>query len=256
MTRTETRAFCFLVVSFGCASLAAAADEPSTEHMSYREMVRVMGMDDRAPYHRVLVEQLEASSHAGAASVGWEAQAYYGGDYDKLGLKTHGSAASGDSADGEVELLWDRVAGRWWSTQLGVRHDWAQRGPSRDWLALGVQGLAPYFFEIEATAYVGEAGRTAFRLKASYELLLTQRLILQPQLELEANGKDEPERASMSGLADFELGLRLRYEIRREFAPYVGVAWERALGNTGDLRRASGSDISAVSAVAGLRLGF
>jgi copper resistance protein B len=256
MKRTETRVLFLVAVGIGRASLTAAAEEPPTHDMSYREMVRVMGMDDRAPYHRVLVEQLEAKSHAGTTSIGWEAQAYYGGDYDKLGLKTHGSAANGGSADGEVELLWDRIASRWWSTQLGVRHDWGQGGPSRDWLALGVQGLAPYFFEIEATAYVGEAGRTALRLKASYELLLTQRLILQPQLELEAYGKDEPERASMSGLADLELGLRLRYEIRREFAPYVGVAWERALGNTGNLRRAGGSDISAMSAVAGLRLSF
>lgn len=255
MKLPEVRAVFLAAVCFGFASQTTAAEERSASDMSHREMMRVMGMDDRAAYHRVLVEKLEAQAHDGVTSVGWEGQAYYGGDYDKLGLKTHGSAAGG-SDEGEVELLWDHIATRWWSTQIGVRHDWAEAGPSRQWLAAGVQGLAPYFFEIEATAYASENGRTALRLKASYELLLSQRLILQPQFELDAYGKDEPERASKSGLSDFELGLRLRYEIRREFAPYLGIAWERALGNTSDLRRASGGDVSAVAAVAGVRLSF
>jgi copper resistance protein B len=89
-----------------------------------------------------------------------------------------------------------------------------------------VQGLAPYWFTIEATAYAGDQGRTAARFRAEYELLLTQRLILQPELELNLYGKDDRARDISSGLSDAEVALRLRYEIRREFAPYIGVVWK------------------------------
>jgi copper resistance protein B len=151
--------------------------------------------------------------------------------------------------------LWDRIFSRWWSWQAGVRHDFGN-GPSRNWLALGVQGLAPYWFDIEATAYVGDAGRTAARLQAEYELLFTQRLILQPEFELNAYGKDDPERQIGAGLSDLQLALRLRCEIRREFAPYVGIVWQRSLGKTADLVRAAGEDPSVLQMVAGVRFWF
>jgi copper resistance protein B len=229
-----------------------ASDMPN---MSYREMTDLMTMDDRAAIGKVLAEQLEWRNAKGSGVLGWDAQAYYGTDYNKLWLRTEGEHTSGKTEDARAELLWDRIFSRWWSSQIGVRHDFGE-GPSRDWLAVGVQGLAPYFFDIEATAYVADAGRTAARFKARYEALFTQRLILEPELELNAYGKDDPERRVMSGLSDLQLGLRLRYEIRREFAPYVGVTWVRRLGRTADLVRAAGEDASDLQALAGVRFWF
>ncbi|HEU4625042.1 MAG TPA: copper resistance protein B [Steroidobacteraceae bacterium] len=230
---------------------------PSSElgDMSYRTMVEMMDMDDKARVGKVLLDQLDWRDAEGATAFAWDVQAYYGTDYDKLWLKTEGERAAGATEDARLEVLWDRIVSRWWSTQAGVRDDFGE-GPTRDWLAVGVQGLAPYFFHIEATAYLGDAGRTAARFKAEYELLFTQRLILTPELELNAYGKDDPERRIMSGVSDAELSLRLRYEIRREIAPYVGVAWVHRFGRTADLVRAAGDDPSDVQALAGIRVWF
>jgi copper resistance protein B len=218
-------------------------------------MADMMDMDDKARIGKVLLDQLDWRDADGATAFAWDVQSYYGTDYNKLWLKTEGERTSGTTDDARVEVLWDRIATRWWSTQAGVRHDFGA-GPSRDWLAVGVQGLAPYFFEIEATAYIGDAGRTAARFKAEYELLFTQRLILTPELELNLYGKDDPERRIMSGLSDAELSLRLRYEIRREIAPYIGVAWVHRLGRTADLVRTAGEDPHDIEALAGIRIWF
>jgi copper resistance protein B len=232
-------------------------DPPATDlaDMSYRKMADMMDMDDKAKIGKVLLDQLDWRDADDATAFAWDVQAYYGTDYNKLWLKTEGEHTSGTTEDARVEVLWDRIASRWWSAQAGVRHDFGE-GPSRDWLAVGVQGLAPYFFEIEATAYVGDAGRTAAHFKADYELLFTQRLILTPELELNLYGKDDPERRIMSGFSDAELSLRLRYEIRREIAPYIGVAWVHRFGETADLVRAAGEDPSDIEALAGIRIWF
>jgi copper resistance protein B len=139
--------------------------------------------------------------------------------------------------------------------QSGVRHDFGA-GPSRTWAAFGVQGLAPYWFEVEATVYVGDAGRSAARLVGEYELLLTQRWILQPKMELNLYGKQDAQNQVGSGLSDIQAGLRLRYEIRREFAPFVGVVWSRRFGGSADFLRDAGEDVSDVQFVAGLRAWF
>jgi copper resistance protein B len=152
-------------------------------------------------------------------------------------------------------LVWDRIISSWWSFQAGARQDFGE-GPSRTWASIGLQGMAPYHFEIDATLYVGEQGRTAARLAGEYDLLITQRLILQPEIELEFYGKDDPANGIGSGLSEAGLGLRFRYEIRRELAPYVGVQWERKLGGTADLARNEGHDDSEVLFVAGLRAWF
>lgn len=232
-------------------------EPPSSDmgHMSYATMAELMTMDDTAPIGKVLVDQLDWRDADGADALAWDAQAWYGADYDKVRLKTEGARASGTTEHARVELLWDRIFSRWWSTQLGARHDFGE-GPSRDWLAAGVQGLAPHFFEIEATVYFGDAGRSAARFKAEYELFFTQRLILQPELELNVYGKDDPENRIMSGLADAQLALRLRYEIRREIAPYIGLAWVRRFGETADLARAAGQDANDLQALAGIRFWF
>jgi copper resistance protein B len=192
-----------------------------------------------------------------STAMSWRGTAWPGGnDYDKAWLKLEGEYSEGDFTN-RTELLWDRIIARRWSSQLGVRHDhYFGTGPSRAWAAFGVQGLAPYWFEIEATAYVGGEGRTAMRLSAEYELLMTQRLILQPRFELNVYGKDDPDNGIGSGLSDTELGLRLRYEIRRELAPYIGFSWTRLYGDTKDLERGLGGEDNALQFVAGVRAWF
>ncbi len=152
-------------------------------------------------------------------------------------------------------VLWGHAIASYWDTQLGVRFD-SGEGPNRTWAAFGVQGLAPYWFELDATAYVGNEGRTALRLSAEYELLLTQRLVLQPRIEVNAYGKDDVARGIGSGISDAVAGLRLRYEISRQFAPYVGVEWAGKYGRTADLAKDEGARTSDTLWVAGLRFWF
>lgn len=222
--------------------------------MSAKEMIELMQMDDSARHGMVLLDQFEWSRNDGNDVLSWDGHAWYGGDYHKLWLKFEGESVDSEQ-EGRTELLWDRNFSRWWSLQTGVRHDFGE-GPSRTWAAFGVQGLAPYWFEIDAAVYVGEQGRTAARFAAEYELLLTQRLILQPEFEVNLYGKDDSRNALGSGLADTQLGLRLRYEIRREFAPYVGVAWSNRYGRTADLARAAGRDSDELQWVMGIRAWF
>ena len=137
--------------------------------------------------------------------------------------------------------------------QLGARRDWQPDDPNRDWASFGVQGLAPYLFESEATLFVGEEGLTNLRLEAEYEILFTQKLILVPAVEANFYGKEDEELGIGEGLTDIEAGLRLRYEIRREFAPYIGVNWERQFGDTAAKTRGAGDDVSETTLVAGVR---
>jgi copper resistance protein B len=232
-------------------------DPPAQEmhDMPYKQMTRMMGMDDTAPYGRVTFDELDWRDADGGNIFAWDAQGWYGGDYNKLRLKTEGDLVEGTLEEARAEVLWDRVVNSWWSLQAGARHDFGE-GPSRTWAAFGVQGLAPYFFEVEATAYVGEGGRTAARLSGEYDLLLTQRLILQPEAELNAYGKSDPENAIGSGLSDLQLALRLRYEIRREIAPYVGIVWTRRFGRSADFARDAGEDPNDLQVLAGVRVWF
>jgi copper resistance protein B len=222
--------------------------------MSKERMIELMQMDDDAPYGKVLLDQLEWRDAKSADAQAWEFDAWYGDDYHKIWLETEGERVESEE-QGRVELMWDRIISPWWSFQTGVRRDFGQ-GPSRTWLDLGIQGLAPYFFDIDAAIYIGEQGRTSARFSGEYDILLTQRLILQPELELRAFGKDDPQNGIGSGFSDLELGLRLRYEIRREFAPYVGLHWERKFGRTADLTRDAGDDPDELMLVAGLRAWF
>lgn len=232
-------------------------DPPANEihDMPYERMAKMMAMDDTGSYGKLLFDQLDWRDTQVGNALAWDVEGFYGNDYNKLWLRTEGERIDGRTEDARVEVLWDRIVSRWWSTQAGVRHDFGP-GPSRDWIAVGIQGMAPYFFDIEATAYVGDSGRTAARLKAEYELLFSQRLILQPEVELNVYGKDDPGKGVMAGFSDAQIGLRLRYEIRREVAPYIGVAWVRRLGKTADLVRASGEGASDFQALAGIRFWF
>ena len=236
------------------SSQHVAPDPPRHEmySMPYRAMTAMMQMDDTDRFGKVMLDQLEWRIGADAAV--WDAQGWYGDDYNKAWIKTEGERRRGTTEDARVDLLWDRIIARWWSLQAGARHDFGS-GPSRTWAALGVEGLAPYGFDIEATVYVADAGRIAARLKAQYDLLFTQRLILQPQAEVNLYGKQDRERNVGSGLSDLQAGVRLRYEIRREVAPYVGLIWIKRVGAAG-LAGAAGEDSNAVRVVAGLRVWF
>ena len=223
--------------------------------MTNHQMIEMMAMDDTSSVGTLMLDQFEWRKIDRQDVLGLEANAWYGNDYNKAWFKAEGEVISGDY-EGRTELLWDRVVSRWFNVQAGVRHDVAEEGPSRSWLALGVQGLAPYWFEIEATAYVGDEGRTALRFSGEYEVLLTQRLILQPEIDVDVYGKDDPRNGIGSGLSEAEIALRLRYEIRREFAPYFGIVWSQRFGDTADFARAEGQRKGEVQFAAGLRVWF
>lgn len=231
-----------------------APPPPSTamHAMSAAEMVDVMGMDDRASWGLVAFDRLE-SVEGGALA--WSARADVGGDRDRLRLRTEGERADGRVEHADIELLWSHAIAPFWDSQLGVRHDLGV-GPDRDWIAFGVQGLAPYWFELGATAYVGDHGRTALRAEVEYELLLTQRLVLQPRVEINAYGRPDPAAGLGAGLSDAEFGLRLRWEIRRELAPYVGIERHWLFGGSADHARAGGDAVADTQLVAGVRFWF
>jgi copper resistance protein B len=230
------------------------------DSMSYREMAETMQMDDTARFGRVLFDRLEwRDGDTGEGRGTWDGQAWYGGDYDKLWIKSEGKYVSTGHdkgiRDADVELLWSRFISPWWNLQAGGRQDFGP-GQSRTWLAVGVEGLAPQWFETEATFYASDQGRTAARLKAQYDLLLTQRLVLQPFAEANLYGHSDRQRQIGSGLSDLEVSIRLRYELRREFAPYIGVVWLRRFGETADLVRAAGAEASDLELAVGLRIWF
>jgi copper resistance protein B len=241
------------------SSEAAHVPPPPPQHsmsdMPYPRMAAMMQMDDRERTGMVLFDQLEWRNTAEGNALAWDAEGWYGGDGNKVWLRSEGERVAGTTQNARADLLWDHTFARWWSVQAGGRQDFGA-GPGRTWAAIGVQGLAPYWFNTEATFYVGEQGRTAMRLKTEYELLFTQRLILQPEAEANLYGKADPERQLGSGLSDLEIGLRLRYEVRREFAPYIGVVWSRQFGGTADRVRESGGNPSDVQFVAGVRAWF
>ncbi len=221
--------------------------------MSDAEMARTMGMNDNAKFAMFKLDNFERSFGSDANATAWDAEAWYGGDFNKFWLRSEGEREA-HRTDARIEALWDHAFSSFWDWQVGARHDFtsgsAPNVPDRNWAAFGVQGLAPYWFEIEATAYVGDGGRTAARLRAAYELLLTQRLILQPEVELNWYGRSDHAREVAAGLSEAEAGLRLRYEIRREIAPYIGVVWKHRRSDAA-VARGNGAQF-----VAGLRLWF
>lgn len=201
------------------------------------------------------IDRFETVRSSDNTSATYDLQGWYGRYYDRAVIKAEGDYDNGKLESSNTELLWSHAVSAYWDAQLGARYE-SGDGPNRGWLAVGMQGLAPYWFELDVTAYVGDSGRTALGLEAVYELLFTQKLILQPRLEAMAYGKSDDARALGSGLSDLALGLRLRYEIRREFAPYIGVEWAGVFGGTADNARSEGIDTNETRAVAGVRFWF
>ncbi|CAN5230044.1 copper resistance protein B [soil metagenome] len=212
-------------------------------------------MHNSGPQWMVLADQLETWDANPGRGLVWRGQAWIGGDTRRLWLRSEGERIGGRTEHAELEVLLGRAVSPWWTLLAGVRHD-TQPGGARDFAALGIMGMAPYKFEVGATAYAGSGGQTALRLEAEYELLFTNRLILQPHVEVNAYGRNDAARDIGAGLATAEAGLRLRYEVTRRFAPYIGVVHERTFGNTAELRRAAGEATGDTRVVAGLRFWF
>ncbi len=227
-----------------------AAPSQSMGPLSAHEMNDIMEMNDADRFGKLIVNRAEWIDDG----LGWDMDAWYGTDLNKLWIRSTGEQR-GDNEAFNVDALWDRVIARWWSVQGGVQYEEVNRH-SRTSLALGLQGLAPQWFEIEATAYLRDDGTASAHGEVDYDLLLTQRLILQPSAELTINSANDRKLRTGSGLSEIEIGLRLRYEIRRELAPYVGVRWVRSFGNTADFDRSDGHEVSDVEALAGLRVWF
>lgn len=201
----------------------------------------------------VFVDQLEAVDSNQGSGAAWDVQAWYGGPFNRAWLRSQGDVRGGRIESASVEGLWFRSYHPFWGSQLGLRQDFGV-GPDRTWAALGVQGAAPYWYGVEATAYIGDGGRTAARLKVSSDLRLTQRLVLRPELEADIYGRDDRARGLGSGLSTVQAGLRLRYEFKREFAPYVGAVWNRAFGETESLRRSAGGTNDELQWVVGIKV--
>lgn len=223
----------------------AAAIPPPNDHPVH----------DNTIQHYMLLDRLEAWDADPGTGIGWEGLGWVGTDLNRLWLRSEGERSDGHTESADLEILYGRSIARWWDVVAGIRHDF-KPGASQDFAAIGVMGLAPYNFEVEATGYIGESGQTAARFEVEYETLLTNRLILQPLIEVNLHGQNDERRGIGSGLSTAEAGLRLRYEITRQFAPYIGIIHERAFGRTADFRRVEGEDVDDTRVVAGFRIWF
>ena len=233
-------------------NLGPLSPAPSGAHMDHHEGL----------HGAVLISQLEYRGGSGTNVGAWEGQAYYGGDYNKIWLNTRGEYNSRARAleRAEVQVLYSRLISYFFNAQAGVRQDIGirpnQGTPARTHLVLGVEGLLPNLFEANLQFFVDQRGTVAARFEGSYDAYLTQRLVLQPQVELNAAANSDPQSRLGSGFTRFESGLRLRYELTREFAPYAGVQYERVLGETANIYKRMGEQRELLSAVAGVRLFF
>lgn len=229
-----------------------AAAFPDVHHMGHRERINTF----------VLANQLEWQGSTGRRGAVWDARGWIGRDVTRLWFRTDGDHGGGTLRHARAQVFYGRAVNRWWDVLAGVRQDARQQpgpAPAQTWVAFGVQGLAPYWFDVQATAYVGAGGRLQAEADVEYDLLLTNRLILQPRVEAVFSSADDVERRQAAGVSSMEAGVRLRYEVRRELAPYLGVSWERsfwtaAAGGTGAIP--GGPAQGRLRAVAGVRAWF
>jgi copper resistance protein B len=236
-----------LALSEGSAQAQAqAADEHSSE--PFHEEPPILGT--------LLIDRFEHRWRDGENSVDWDVQGWIGGDTNKVWFNAEGSKpVEGGVEEAEFQLLYSRMVSEFWDAQVGFRHD-VRPQPQTTYGVIGFQGVAPYFFDVTAQLFVSEDGDFSARLEAEYDLLITQKLILQPAAEVNVSAQRVRDLHVGPGFNDVELGLRLRYEFVREFAPYIGVNWERKLGETADIARDHGEDASDVSLVTGVRFWF
>ena len=235
------------VLIAGVAPAAAAMDHASSEAAPFGAPVA----DEHVWYH-ALLDQFEGRMGADNA-FHWEGEAWAGTDTNRVRFKSEGAVDDqGKAEEGRYELLYSRPITSFFDIQGGVRTD-ADSHAGRSWAALGVEGLAPLFFHVSATGYASSEGHFAGRVEGSYDLLITQRLIMQPQFEMNFYSKADPRRAIGAGLSSLDTGLRLRYEITRKFAPYIGLAYEQMVGDTAAIARSGGNPTAGLRFALGLR---
>lgn len=231
-----------------------AQSNPNEDELDFGEPI-----DDNQIFWFLLFDQLEYQVNEHQNIFNWDAIAWVGGDYQKLWIKSEGDVNI-DDGDGETELqlLYGRLIAPYWDFQVGLRYDqlYGESAKGRGFAVIGVEGLAPYFFEVDAAMFVSHQGDVSARFKAEYELLLSQRLVLQPVAETNLAIQEVEEFGVGSGFNDLELGLRLRYEINREFAPYIGVSWTKLFGDTAKFAQEEGESSDDLKFVAGVRLMF
>ena len=263
MRRLAILTLCLTLGTAAAASARQAPDKPrepippvteADRAAAFPQALEGHAVHDTGFHSFVLFDQVEWT---GSAQNGFRLKnsSWFGGDIDRLWLRVEGESSDSRLEKAQIDALWGRSFSRWWDVVLGVRQD-IRPGDPQTWAAVGIQGLAPYWFELEGTAYFGGSGRTQFQLEAEYELLLTNRLLLQPLVELTIAGKADPERGIGSGLSSLESGLRMRYEIRRELAPYVGVTLERKFFGTSELARDEGERVRSARFTIGVRTWF
>ena len=202
-------------------------------------------------------DRFEFQSVDGSGALLWDGQGWIGGDYNRFWFKTEGEyiGESAEWEEAEIQALYSRPVSPYFDFQAGVRQD-VQPGAQRTFGVVGIQGLAPYWFEVDTALFFSHEGDVSARIETEYEMSLTQRLILQPRAEFDLAFQEVAQLGIGSGLSTVELGARLRYEFKREFAPYVGVSWVRATGATADFLRQDGRSPGALSIVAGIRLWY
>lgn len=212
------------------------------------------GMEDDPVLTKFMLNELETSDEA-ENPLSWNAQVWIGKDLNKFWIKTEGEQENGKTEESEIQFLYSKAIAPYWDFQMGVRRDRLNE-INKDWLVVGFEGLAPYFFEIDAALFIGESDQAVIRLEAEYELMLTQKLVLSPEVEVNVYVDDDVDRGTGSGLSNIETGLRLRYEIKREFAPYIGITWNNLYGATADIATTSGNETSSSAFVIGIRAWF
>lgn len=212
-------------------------------------------MHDASTNYFVLFDQFEWQSGRSTDAFAWDTKGWIGKDRDRFWFRSEGDRTGSRTEQAQLNLLYGRAIARWWDVTAGIRLD-TLPGTPRGALAVGIQGLAPYWFGVEATAYVEPSGRTHVRFETDYDLLLANRLVLKPLLEFEIYGGADRARLIDRGLSTGEFGLRLRYEFRRELAPYVGVVWTRRFFGSADLASAAGQDVAGARWTVGLRTWF
>jgi len=219
-----------------------------------REGLRRENGDVRAT--AVIVDRLEVGFGDGEEGWTWDVAGWTGGDINRFWWKSEAEGDFDGEIEGEVQALYSRAISPFWDVQAGVRQDFGEGDENPTHLVLGLQGLAPYWWEVDAAAFLSTEGDLTARVEAEYDQRITQRLILQPRVEVEASAADIPELGLGSGLTHIEAGVRLRYEIVKAFAPYVGVEWSRDLGGAAEFTRAGGSEPEHTRFVIGLKAWF
>ena len=259
MNRTASLAFVALILGAALLSAPAQAESPVpyVEQASWWGLRNPNGMSfpDQQLFSAARFDKLEWSGPNSGSGARWDMEAYIGGDYDRLFLKSEGfySGRTKNLEEGQLQVLYSRLIDYYFNAQVGIRQDFSNKS-NRTYAVIGLEGLAPGFIETDTDLYISQRGEISASFTAFHDLLITNRLILQPRIDLRLQAQPVPDLELGSGLTNFELGARLRYEFTRNFAPYVGVNWDRKVGQTATIARTSGEPVSAVSVVAGVRL--